>query len=266
LNSRITKKFKDLKMKKDKALIAYITAGDPDLETTLKLVEVMEKAGADIIELGIPYSDPLADGPVIQRASQRALHSGTTIDSVFQLVVRLREKTEVPLAFLVYFNSVYKYGFEKFLENCRISGVDGLIIPDLPLEERKELKEAMKEYAVDLIPLVAPTSEDRIREIVMEAEGFIYCISSRGVTGSRDSFGEDLSDFMDKVKKYTDIPLAIGFGISGPKAVNQLKGMCDGLIVGSAIIEKIEQGIGEGNIEEKVFDFVKELHEALLQG
>ncbi|PAB59496.1 tryptophan synthase subunit alpha [Anaeromicrobium sediminis] len=263
MKSRITKKFNRLREKDEKALIAYITSGDPNLDRTLNLVLQMEKAGADIIELGIPYSDPLADGPVIQRAAQRALKVGTNIDSIFPMVFKVREKTEIPLVFLVYFNSIYRYGIKRFLDKCKDSGVDGLIIPDLPLEERRELNEVMKDYPIDLIPLVAPTSEDRIRKIVSGAEGFVYCISSKGVTGTRDSFEVDLSNFINKVKKHTSIPLAIGFGISNEETIKKLKGLCDGLIVGSAIIEKVEEGIKDDSVEDKVFNFVSELHEAL---
>lgn len=263
MQSRITKKFIELREKNEKALITYVTSGDPDLDTTYNLVLEKERAGADIIELGIPYSDPLADGPVIQRASERALKSGTNIDSVFQLVKRIREKTEIPLVFLVYFNAVYRFGMERFLENCREYGIDGLIIPDLPMEERKEINELMKDYPVDLIPLVAPTSEDRIKEVVSEGNGFVYCISSNGVTGTRSEFQVDLEEFMNKIKKYTTLPLAIGFGISDEETVRNLKGICDGVIVGSAIIKKIEEGIKEGNIENRVFEFVSNLHKAL---
>lgn len=263
MKSKITDKFDTLKNQDKKALITYITGGDPDLDTTLNLVLSMEKAGADIVELGIPYSDPLADGPVIQRASQRALKAGTNIDSIFSTVSRIREKTDIPIAFLIYFNSIFRYGIKIFLDNCLKHGIDGLIIPDLPLEERKELFKVMKDYPIDLIPLVAPTSEDRIKGIVTDAKGFVYCISSKGVTGMRDSFDESLSDFMNKVNKYTTIPLAIGFGISSEESIKNLKELCDGLIVGSAIIKKIEQGIKDRNIEKQVFDFVSSLRKAL---
>lgn len=263
MSSRITKKFNELRNKNEKALITYITGGDPNIDTTFNLVLAMEKAGADIVEIGIPYSDPTADGPVIERAAMRALKAGTNIESVFDMVAKLRVETEVPLVFLVYYNGIYKYGIEKFLNKCEEKGVDGLIIPDLPLEERKELNEMMKDYPIDLIALVAPTSEDRIKEIVSEAEGFIYCISSRGVTGKRDHFGADLSDFMKKVRRYTTTPLAIGFGISSREAVENLKGLCDGVIVGSAIVEKIEKGIPENDSVEQVFNFTSQLHKGL---
>ena len=261
--SRITKRLSELESKNEKALITYITGGDPNIDTTFNLVLAMEKAGADIVEIGIPYSDPTADGPVIERAAVRALKAGTNIEDIFDMVSKLREETEVPFVFLVYFNAVYKYGMEKFLEKCREKGVDGLIIPDLPLEERKELNEMMKDYPIDLIALVAPTSEDRIKEIVRGAEGFIYCISSRGVTGKRDHFETDLTDFMSKVRKHTTIPLAIGFGISNVEAIKNLKGLCDGVIVGSAIVEKIEKGIQGNDSVERVLNFTSELHKAL---
>lgn len=246
----------------EKVLITYITAGDPDLDTTYRLVLEMERAGVDIVELGIPYSDPLADGPVIQRASQRALKSGANIYNIFQLVEKLRVKTEIPLVFLVYFNCVFKYGFERFLDECQKKGIDGLIIPDLPLEERIELQEMMMGYNIDLIPLVAPTSEERIKAIVEDSNGFVYCISSMGVTGRRNTFEVDLNKFLNQVRECTDLPLALGFGISTPEMVKKLKGLCDALIVGSGIIEEIERGIKEGEVEEKVFEFVKKLADA----
>lgn len=263
MKSRITEKFEQLRANKQKALIGYITSGDPDLETTVNLVTLLEKSGVDIIELGIPYSDPLADGPVIQRASIRALSNGININSIFNMVTKIREKTNIPIVFLVYFNSIFRYGINNFLSNCRNCGIDGLIIPDLPIEERRELNEQMKDYTIDLIPLVAPTSEDRIKEIVKEAKGFVYCISSMGVTGVRDSFEVDLGTFMKKVRKHTDIPLAIGFGISDEKMIKELKDMADGLIVGSAIIKRIEEGISEGDIDKRVSGFVCGLHEAI---
>ncbi|MFZ7120323.1 MAG: tryptophan synthase subunit alpha [Eubacteriaceae bacterium] len=260
--SKITKKFKELQLKNKKALITYVTAGDPDGNTTEKLVYAMEKSGADIIELGIPYSDPLADGPVIQRAATRALSNGINIDKVFKLVNNIRKQTQIPLAFLLYFNSIYAYGITKFINNCHNCGVDGLIIPDLPLEERETFKEYLKEYNIDLIPLVAPTSEERIKNIVKEATGFVYCISSLGVTGMRKDFG-DIETFMEKVNNYTNLPLAIGFGISDVESIKRLKGLSHGLIVGSAIIKKIEEGIPDNTIINKVEEFVEELRKGM---
>ncbi len=263
MRSRISKKFNELRSTGEKALITYITAGDPNLDTTYKLVLEMERAGVNIVELGVPYSDPLADGPIIQRASQRSLKSGTNIDGVFNLVERIRTRSQIPLVLLVYFNSIFVYGFKKFLDGCREKGVDGLIIPDLPLEERKELQEMMKGYAIDLIPLVTPTSKDRIKSIVKDSSGFVYCVSSVGVTGKRNNFELDLNDFLGEVKNHTNLPLALGFGISTVGAVRKLKGLCDGLIVGSAMVEQIERGIDNNTIAENIFNFAKKLSEAL---
>ena len=256
MNSRITEKFKALRLHNQKALIPYIVSGDPDLKTTAELVFTLEKAGADIIELGIPYSDPIADGVVIQRASQRALEGGVSIDAIFDTVSSIRKKSEIPIAFMLYFNSIFRYGIEAFLNKCMNYGVDGLIIPDLPLEERQDLQRIMTDYPIDLIPLVAPTSEDRIKNIVKHADGFIYCISSKGVTGTRDSFDNTLPDFINKVKNFSSLPLALGFGISDEISAEALKGLTDGLIIGSAIIQRIEQGIQDNKINEYVYDFV----------
>ncbi|MPW26710.1 tryptophan synthase subunit alpha [Alkalibaculum sp. M08DMB] len=263
MSSRISQKFNELKKKNKKALITYVTAGDPDINTTEQLVYAMENAGADIIELGIAYSDPLADGPVIQRAASRALNKGVNIDIVFELVRKLRTNTQVPLAFLLYYNSIYRYGIDKFINKCMEAGVDGLIIPDLPLEERTDFKKILDGKNIDLIPLVAPTSEMRIKDLVKDATGFIYCVSSLGVTGARNSFDSNIKEFMDNIKLHTDVPLAIGFGISDVQGVKQLKDLAQGLIVGSAIIKKIEEGIVENKVVNLVSEFVKELRDAL---
>jgi len=265
MSSRITQKFEELRLKNQKALITYVTAGDPNCETTEKLVYAMEGAGADIIELGIAYSDPLADGPVIQRAASRALANGVNIDVVFQLVKKIRGNTQVPLAFLLYYNSIFRYGIEKFISKCKETGVDGLIIPDLPLEERGEFKKVLEGKNIDLIPLVAPTSEERIKDVVKDASGFVYCVSSMGVTGTRTSFDENIETFMNKVKNHTEVPLAIGFGISDVQGIRQLKGYAQGLIVGSAIIKMIEEGMVSGKVVEMVTEFVKELKDSLLK-
>lgn len=263
MESRITNKFKELKSNDKKALITYVTAGDPDLKTTANLVLEMEKAGADIVELGIPFSDPIADGPIIQAAALRSLKAGTNIDLIFEMLDDLRKKTEIPIAFLLYYNSIYAYGIENFLEKCN-GLVDGLIIPDLPLEESTELKNSLLNYPIDLIPLVALTSEDRINKVVKDANGFVYCVSSLGVTGKRNEFDLTLDKFIGSVRKNTDLPLAIGFGISNEEAIQNLKGLADGLIVGSAIVEKIEKGIQNNNVEENVYDFVGRLKKAIL--
>lgn len=263
IQSRIETQFNHLKKENKKALISFITCGDPDLETTYSLVLEMEKAGSSIIELGIPYSDPLADGEVIQRASARALKAGTHIDKCLDLVKRLRKETQIPLVFLVYFNPIFKYGVENFLNKCIEVGLDGLIIPDLPLEERDAILKVIRDKPLNFIPLVAPTSGNRIKEIVKDAQGFIYCVSSKGVTGKRNRFDTNLKDLIQNIKKYSDVPTAIGFGISNREAVENLKSTSDGLIVGSAIVEQVEKGLEDHTIQKRVFEFVHELYKGI---
>lgn len=262
-DNRIVATLERLKENKEKALICYITAGDPNLEDTKILVLEMERSGADVVELGIPYSDPLADGPVIQRAAKRSLDGGTKMEGIFSAVEELRKYTQIPLIFLLYFNSMLQFGEVRFLEQCAKTGVDGLIIADLPLEERGELRERMGDLGLALIPLVAPTSHDRIQKIVQNARGFVYCVSSLGVTGTRSTFAEDLKPFMDQVKRETPLPRAIGFGISGPQAIRDLKDHTEAFIVGSAIIEELEKGLEDGSHPVKVGAFVRGLKEAM---
>lgn len=263
MKSRIENKFIELKKEDKKSLITFISCGDPDLDTTYEMVLEMEKAGASIIELGVPFSDPLADGETIQRASFRALKNNVTINDCFSLVERLRKVTDIPLVFLTYFNPVYQFGFEKFINKCVEVGVDGCVVPDLPIEERIPFEELIGDKPFNVIQLVAPTSEDRIEELVKTAKGFIYCVSSLGVTGTRATFDKNLANFVGTVKKYSDTPVAIGFGISSKEAVAQLKDISDGVIVGSAIVEKVEAGIRDKTSVEKVSAFVKELHSGL---
>lgn len=266
VNTRIAQRFADLRQEGKKALIPYITAGDPHLERTFDLVLALEKAGADIVELGIPYSDPLADGPVIQRAAQRALQAGTKVRAVLSCVRRLREVTEIPLVFLVYYNSVLRFGVQPFLAECVACGVDGLIIPDLPLEERASLLEMVVDqgYPVDLIPLVAPTSKERVGAITRAGSGFVYCVSSSGVTGERHEFAATLGGFLQEVQDATELPTAIGFGIGSTEAVVALRDLADGLIVGSAIVRVIEQAeLAQDDTAHRVQQFVGTLRQAL---
>ena len=223
----------------------------------------MEEEGADIIELGIPYSDPLADGPVIQRASHRALEKGIRIDDVFATCTKIREKTTIPLVLLVYYNSIFRYGIDKFIDNCVKCGVDGVVIPDLPMEEREEIQKKLAATNTCLIPLVTLTSEDRIKQIVEGARGFVYCVTSKGITGERKSFEGGLEGFMKKVRSATDTPLVMGFGISDELTVKSLRSMADGLIVGSAIVRKIDKGIDTNSSVQGVADLVKKLRNAL---
>lgn len=261
--NRIDLKFTELKGKREKALIPFITAGDPDLDTTLEIVLAMEKAGADVIELGIPYSDPLADGVTIQASSNRALKNGVKIFKIMDIVEKIRKKTQVPLVYLVYYSSIFRYGMEKFIKECSRCGIDGLIIPDLPIEERKDIIIIGEKYGVYLIPLVAPTSKDRIEKIVRGGRGFVYCVSVNGVTGARNAINTDIKEYMKVVSSYTDVPKALGFGISSAAMVAKFKPYCEGIIIGSALIERIARGKNKEDIIDSVERFIKELKDAL---
>ena len=224
-----------------KAFIPFVTCGDPDLETTAALVRTMAEAGADLIELGIPFSDPTAEGPVIQGANMRALAGGVTTDKIFDMVRDLRRDITVPMVFMTYANVVFTYGTERFVSVCRDIGMDGLILPDLPFEEKDEFAPVCRAYGIDIISLVAPTSADRIAMIAREAEGFLYVVSSLGVTGTRREITTDLASIIRVVRENTSIPCAIGFGISTPEQARKMAALSDGVIVGSAIVRLVEQ-------------------------
>ena len=224
-----------------KAFIAFITCGDPDLETTAEAVKAAVKAVADLIELGIPFSDPTAEGPVIQAASIRALKGGVTTDKIFDFVRGLREEVTVPMAFMTYANVVFSYGSERFISTCSEIGIDGLILPDVPYEEKEEFLPICRQYGVDLISLIAPTSQDRIAMIAREAEGFLYVVSSLGVTGMRKEIHTDLASMIAEVRRNSDIPCAIGFGIADPRQAKTMATLADGVIVGSAIVKLLGQ-------------------------
>lgn len=226
---------------KGKAFIPFITCGDPDLETTEKIVRAAVENGADLIELGIPFSDPTAEGPVIQGANIRALAGGVTTDKIFEMVRKIRKDISTPMVFMTYANVVFSYDAEKFISTCRDIGIDGLILPDLPFEEKEEFMPICEKYDVDLISLIAPTSDKRIGMISREAKGFIYIVSSLGVTGTRSEITTDLSDIVSVVRQNTDVPCAIGFGISTPEQAAKMAAVSDGAIVGSAIIKIIEK-------------------------
>lgn len=232
--SRITKAFEN-----KKAFIAFITGGDPDIETTEKLIPAMAEAGADLIEIGIPFSDPVAEGSVIQQADERALKNGCTVDKLFDMVSAVRRKTDIPLLFMTYLNPVYVYGKEKFLSRCRQCGIDGMIVPDMPFEEKDELSGECEDYGIDLISMIAPTSRERIDRIAKEAKGFLYCVSSLGVTGVRSKITTDMGEMIRRVREVTNIPCAIGFGISTPEQAAHMAQLSDGIIVGSAIVKLI---------------------------
>lgn len=224
-----------------KAFIAFITCGDPDLETTAAAVRAAVENGADLIELGIPFSDPTAEGPVIQGANLRALSGGITTDKVFDFVREIRRDVSVPMVFMTYANVVFSYGSERFIATCKEIGIDGLILPDIPFEEKDEFQPICKKYGVDLISLIAPTSQNRIAMIAKEAEGFLYIVSSLGVTGTRSEIETDLGDMVKLVRENANIPCAIGFGISTPEQAKQMADIADGAIVGSAIVKLLEK-------------------------
>ena len=224
-----------------KAFIPFITCGDPDLETTGKIVRELAAAGADLIELGIPFSDPTAEGPVIQGANIRALAGGVTTDKIFAFVSELRKDVSVPLVFMTYANVVFSYGIERFVSRCAETGIDGLILPDVPFEEKEEFAPACRAHGVDFISLIAPTSENRIAMIAKEAEGFIYLVSSLGVTGVRSEITTDIAAITAQIRSQTDVPCAVGFGISTPEQAAALSGSADGVIVGSAIVRIIAE-------------------------
>ncbi len=244
-----------------KAFIPFITCGDPSLEVTRELVLAMERAGADLIELGIPFSDPTAEGPVIQAANIRALAGGVTTDKIFDMVQELRKQTEIPLAFMTYANVVFSYGIEKFVKRAVEIGMDALILPDIPFEEKEEFASVCREYGLAFISLIAPTSRDRIKMIAAEAEGFVYCVSSMGVTGERVEITSNVKSMVELVKKEKEIPCAIGFGISTPQQAGEMAACADGVIVGSAIVRLC--GEHGKDCVPVVEDYVKKMKEAI---
>ena len=243
--------------KNGKAFIGFVTGGDPHIEKTKEFVLEMFRAGADMVEIGIPFSDPIAEGPVIQEANIRALSAGTTVEKLFTLVEDIRTATNKPLAFMTYLNPVFHYGYEAFFKRARAAGLDGIIIPDLPHEEQGEVRKAASEYGVDLISLIAPTSEARIREIARDASGFIYLVSSMGVTGVRGEITTDLASIVTAIRDVTAVPVAIGFGIHTPAQAAQMARVADGVIVGSAIVKIIAEYGSEAGPH--VYQYVKEM-------
>lgn len=258
--NRIDKKFKELKQRRKKAFLAFIMAGDPCLSTTRKLIFEMERQGTDIIELGVPFSDPLADGPTIQRSSERALKNRININSVFNLARAVRLKTNIPIVFLTYYNLINHYGLRKFVQRAKAAGVDGVIVPDLPPEESKELRRIAKKTNFALIHLLAPTSSTkRIKMVADASSGFIYYVSLTGTTGARENLPKEISSSLRKIKRMTRKPVCVGFGISRPEQVRLISRLADGIIVGSAIIKVIERNIGKKDLVKKVGRFVKTL-------
>lgn len=256
--NKIEKTFKELKALNKKAFIPYIMAGDPSVEKTKELVLVLEECGADIIELGVPFTDPLADGPTIQRAAERALKGGVTLKGVLALVKDLRTKTRVPLVLMTYYNPVFKYGEERFVKDAKDAGVDGVIIPDLPPDEAGELIKTAKKAGLATIFLLAPTStEDRIKKVAAAARGFIYYVSMTGITGAQILLDGSIGKSINNIRSITDKPVAVGFGISTPEEARAVSGISDGVIVGSAIVRKIQEA------PEGLRDFILQLREAV---
>ena len=248
--SRITKAFDS-----GKAFIAFLMAGDPSLKKTAEFILALAKAGADLIEIGIPFSDPIAEGEVIQRADIRGLKAGTTINGIFDMIAAVRAKTEIPFVFLTYLNPVFVYGYERFFKKCKAFGVDGIIIPDLPFEEKDEVSAITGKYNIDHITLITPASNDRICKLAMNSTGFIYLVSSMGVTGVRNAIETDLKKIIMQIRNATDTKIAVGFGISTPEQAGRILTEADGVIVGSAIVKIIEEYGGDA--AEKLFEYVR---------
>ena len=242
MSSRITKKFKEVRGKKGKAFIPYIMAGDPDIKRTRELIRILEDCGADIIELGVPFSDPLADGPTIQKAAQRALDEGVTLKKVIELVAEIRCSTQVPIILMTYYNPVFKYGEERFVLDASAAGVDGTIVPDLPPDEAGNLIKYAKKSGLDTIFLLAPTStDDRIRKVAGTSTGFIYYVPITGITGSRLALAPSIEGHIARIRSVTSMPVAVGFGISTPEEAADISQFADGVIVGSAIVKRVEE-------------------------
>lgn len=245
-----------------KAFIPFVTCGDPDIHTTEKIVYEMVDNGADLIELGIPFSDPVAEGVTIQKASRRALDNGTTTDKIFEMVMRIRKYTNIPLVFMTYANIVFSYGSEKFILRASELNIDGIILPDVPYEESDEFSNICSNYNMDLISLIAPTSKERIAKIAKQAKGFVYCVSSLGVTGIRQNITTDLKSIIAEIKANTNIPTAIGFGISTPVQAKNMAEIADGVIVGSAIVKLCEEY--KENAPQYIGRYVKEMKKAII--
>jgi tryptophan synthase alpha chain len=256
MKNRITKAFES-----KKAFIAFITGGDPDVATTEKLIIAMAQSGVDMVEIGVPFSDPIAEGVVIQQASERALANGCTVDTLFDMVKRIRQKVDIPLLFMTYINPIFAYGKTRFMEKCADCGIDGIIVPDLPFDEREELNNECKNHGICQIAMIAPTSNERIAMIASEAEGFLYCVSSLGVTGVRSEINTNIAEMIHQVRNVSSVPCAIGFGISTPQQAHEMSAISDGVIIGSAIVKRIAE-FGAQCVE-PVQEYVREIKKAL---
>jgi tryptophan synthase alpha chain len=270
--SRIEEKFNKLEKDNEKALVMYLTAGDPDLDTTGKLLFALEEAGADIIEIGVPFSDPMADGPTIQKAAGRAIERGATLDNILNILEEVRPKLNIPVILFGYFNPIFNYGLKKFSKRAEEVGIDGLILVDLPYEESREIRRFTDNLddgrRIDFINLISPvTDSERMKKIVSDASGFLYYVSVTGVTGARDELPTDVEEQIVRLKEITDLPVVVGFGVSNPETAARLGGVSDGVVVGSALVNIIEEfGSDTETLFGKVVDFVSSLKEGLKSG
>ncbi|SEP59191.1 tryptophan synthase, alpha chain [Lachnospiraceae bacterium RM5] len=249
------------RLKNKKNFIGFLTAGDPCMDKTKEFVLEMVNAGADLVEIGIPFSDPIAEGEVIQNANVRALNAGANLSKLFDCIVEIRKETDIPLVFLTYANPVFKYGYENFMKKCNEIGIDGLIIPDIPYEEKGEILDVAKKYDVDIISMIAPTSKERIQMIAKDSTGFLYVVSSLGVTGMRSNINTNLEEIVDSIRKVTDTPLCIGFGINNEEQAKHFSEFADGVIVGSAIVKIIEK-YGEDS-GKHIYEYVEKMKKAV---
>ncbi|MBN1473680.1 MAG: tryptophan synthase subunit alpha [Syntrophaceae bacterium] len=262
--TRIGKKFNELRAKKEKALVVYLTAGDPSLEMTKKIILALEKAGVDIVEIGVPFSDPTADGPVIQEAAQRALKTGTTLTGVLQTVAQIREVSQIPVVLFGYFNPVFSYGVKKFAQDARKAGVDGVLVVDLPPEEAHELRQFTDAAGIDFISLVAPTTgTQRAKKIAAAATGFLYYISITGVTGTAAPKISDIKKDLKKIRKISSLPVAVGFGISRPEQAREIGKLADGVVVGSALVKLIAENSNNAGLLKIISDYAGKIKNAL---
>ena len=262
--NRIDLKFASLKKESEKALIAYITAGDPNLETTRDLIFRLEEAGVDILELGIPFSDPTADGPVIQAASQRSLKKGTTLQKILKLVASVRKKSLIPIILFGYYNPIYAYGVSRFSADAKKAGIDAILVVDLPMEEADSFRAEMNKQTIHFISLIAPTtSKERIRKIAQKARGFLYYISIAGITGTTVPNFENVSEKIKLIRKETTLPIVLGFGISSPEQARNLSSVADGIVVGSAFVKRIEENQRNEDLNKKIYQFARDLKNAM---
>ena len=265
--TRIGRRFKDLRKVGRTGFIAYITAGDPDLNTTRQVVLELDRQGVDVLELGVPFSDPLADGPVIQEASQRALAAGTTLEGVLSMVADVRVETEIPIVLFTYYNPIHRYGVERFVKRAADVGVDGVLMLDLPPEEGGDYKAQMDVHGLDTIFLVTPTTrDDRMKLIASHTRGFVYYVSRTGVTGERDSLADEIQSKVSAICQYTDMPIAVGFGISTPEHVSEIARYADAVVVGSAIVRRMGEYQHDAGLVSKVGAFVGSLIGPLREG